>query len=229
MYKNGKNITIIDHSVNSVERILNDLRKCKPLTNEEELELWLDMQQGSKRAYDRLIRSNMPYAMSIAKKYMVSGARLEDLFQAGCEGLVIAAYKFDATFGCRFISFATWYVENEVRKAAYDYINHDIDSLDEPIDAEEPDGDTYLDRLTARPCQSTDWNLRYREALEDLKRKAEERQFGLGRLTAELHQMLLDGYTTNDFARKHRFTEKHMTRLLNTLREEAGLPLPQAA
>ena len=229
MYQNGKNITIIDHSVNSVERILNDLRKCKPLTTEEEHDLWLDMQQGSKKAFDLLIRSNMLYAMSIAKKYMASGARLEDLFQAGCEGLVIAAYKFDATFGCRFISFATWYVENEVRKAAYDYINHDIDSLDEPIDAEEPDGDTYLDRLTARPCQSTDWNLRYREALEDLKRKAEERQFGLGRLTAELHQMLLDGYSTNDFARKHHFTEKHMIRLLNTLREEAGLPLPQAA
>ena len=229
MYLKGKNITIIDHSVNSVERILKDLRKCKPLTPEQEQEVWLDIQQGSKKAFDRLVRSNMPYAMSIAKKYMVSGARLEDLFQAGCEGLVIAAYKFDATFGCRFISFATWYVENEVRKAAYDYINHDIDSLDEPIDAEEPDGDTYLDRLTARPCQSTDWNLRYRDALEDLKRRAEERQFGLGRLTAELHQMLLDGYSTNDFARKHRFTEKHMTRLLNTLREEAGLPLPQAA
>ena len=229
MYKNGKNITIIDHSVNSVERIMKDLRKCKPLTPEEEQEVSLDMQQGSKKAFDRLVRSNMPYAMSIAKKYMVSGARLEDLFQAGCEGLVIAAYKFDATFGCRFISFATWYVENEVRKAAYDYINHDIDSLDEPIDAEEPDGDTYLDRLTARPCQSTDWNLRYREALEDLKRKAEERQFGLGRLTAELHQMLLDGYSTSDFARRHRLTPKQMDRLFTMIREEAAPSIPQAA
>ena len=229
MYLKGKNITIIDHSVNSVERILKDLRKCKPLTTEEEHDLWLDMQQGSKKAFDLLIRSNMLYAMSIAKKYMASHARLEDLFQAGCEGLVMAAHKYDASLGCRFISFATWYVENEVRKAAYDYIKHDIASLDEPIDAEEPDGDTYLDRLTARPCQSTDWNLRYREALEDFKHRVEERQFGLGRLTAELHQMLLDGYSTNDFARKHHLTESHMTRLLNILREEAGLPLPQAA
>jgi len=229
MYQNGKNITIIDHSVNSVERILKDLRKCKPLTTEEEHDLWLDMQQGSKKAFDLLIKSNMLYAMSIAKKYMASRARLEDLFQAGCEGLVMAAHKYDASLGCRFISFATWYVENEVRKAAYDYIKHDIDSLDEPIDAEEPYGDTYLDRLTARPCQSTDWNLRYREELEDLKRKAEERQFGLSRLTEELHQMLLDGYSTYDFARKHRFTEKHMTRLLNILREEAEQALRLAA
>lgn len=229
MYQNGKNITIIDHSVNSVERILKDLRKCKPLTNEEEHELWLDMKQGSKKAFDRLVRSSMPYAMSIAKKYMASRARLEDLFQAGCEGLVMAAYKYDASLGCRFISYATWYVENEVRKAAYDYIKHDVDSLDEPIDAEEADGDAYLDRLTARPCQSTDWNLRYREALEDLKRKAEERQFGLGRLTEELHQMLLDGYSTSDFARRHRLTPKQMDRLFTMIREEAAPSIPQAA
>ena len=229
MYQNGKNITIIDHSVNSVERIMKDLRKCKPLTPEQEQEVWLEMQQGSKKAFDRLVRSNMPYAMSIAKKYMPSRARLEDLFQAGCEGLVIAAHKYDASLGCRFISYATWYVENEVRKAAYDYIKHDIDSLDDPIDAEEADGDTYLDRLTARPCQSTDWNLRYREALEDLKRRAEERQFGLGRLTEELYQMLLDGYSTKDFARKHHFGEKQMTRLFNILREEAEQAILQAA
>ena len=229
MYKNGKNITIIDHSVNSVERIMKDLRKCKPLTPEEEHELWLDMKQGSKKAFDSLVRSNMPYAMSIAKKYMPSRARLEDLFQAGCEGLVIAAHKYDASLGCHFISYATWYVENEVRKAAYNYIKHDIVSLNEPINVEEADGDTKLDRLTARPCQSTDWNLRYREALEDLKRRAEERQYGLSRLTEELYQMLLDGYSTKDFARKHHFGEKQMTRLLNILREEAEQALQLAA
>ena len=85
--------------------------------------------------------NHLLYAMSIAKKYMASHARLEDLFQAGCEGLVIAAHKYDASLGCRFISYATWYVENEVRKAAYDYIKHDIASLNEPINAEEADGD----------------------------------------------------------------------------------------
>ena len=108
-------------------------------------------------------------------------------------------------------------------------VKHDVVSLNDPIDAEEPDGDTYLDRLTARPCQSTDWNLRYRDALEDLKRRADERQFGLGRLTEELHQMLLDGLSTKDFARKHHFGEKQMTRLLNILREEAEQALRLAA
>ena len=229
MYQNGKNIIIIDHSVNCVEAILADLRHRKPLTTEQEHDLWLRMQQGSKRAFDRLVESNMPYVMRIAKQYLPSGAALEDLFQAGCEGLVIAAHKFDASLGFRFVSFATWYVENEVRKAAYDYINHDVISLDEPINADDEQGDYYIDSLAAYPYQSTDWNLRYRDALNELKAKAEERQCGLGRLTDELHQMLLSGYTTSDFAHKHRFNEAQMKHLLTILREEANRPLTTAA
>ncbi len=45
----------------------------------------------------------------------------------------------------------------------------------------------------------------------------------------ELYQMLLDGYSTIDFARKHHFGEKQMTRLLNILREEAEQAILQAA
>jgi RNA polymerase sigma factor (sigma-70 family) len=229
MYQNGKNIVFIDQSVNSVKAILAGLRHCTPLSTEQEYDLWLCIRQGSKRAFDRLVESNMPYAMRIAKQYLPSGAALEDLFQAGCEGLVIAAHKFDASLGYRFISFATWYVENEVRKAAYDYINHDVTSLDEPIDAENEYGSTIIDNLAAYPSESTDWNLRYYDALNNLKSKMEERQYGLGRLTAELHEMLLKGYTTSDFAHKHRLNETQMKRLLTILREEAIRPLSSAA
>ena len=229
MYKNGKNITIIDHSVNSVKAILAGLRHCKPLNTEQEYDLWLCIRQGSKRAFDRLVESNMPYAMRIAKQYLPSGTALEDLFQAGCEGLVIAAHKFNASLGYRFISFATWFVENEVRKAAYDYINHNAKSLDVPIDAKDEYGATIIDNLAAYPSESTDWNLRYYDALNNLKSKMEERQYGLGRLTAELHEMLLKGYTTSDFAHKHRLNETQMKRLLTILREEATHPLSSAA
>jgi len=38
----------------------------------------------------------------------------------------MAAHKYDASLGCRFISYATWYVENEVRKAAYDMYETDL-------------------------------------------------------------------------------------------------------
>ena len=103
MYQNGKNITIIDHNVNCVEAIEAELRKRKPLTEEQEHELCRRMQEGDKRACDRLVEGNMRYAMRVAKQYLPSGAALEDLFQAGCEGLVKAAHKFDATLGYHFI------------------------------------------------------------------------------------------------------------------------------
>jgi hypothetical protein len=41
--------------------------------------------------------------------------------------------------------------------------------------------------------------------------------------------MLIDGYTTTDFARRHRLSEAHMTRLLTILREESGSLSPLAA
>ena len=229
MYRNGKNITFTDRSVDSVNHFLSNIRQSEPLTTEAEYDLWCRMRHGSKSAREQLIFANLRYVVSVAKKYLASKAPFEDLIQAGCEGLVRAVNNFDASLGFRLISYATWSIENEVRKAAYDYIRHDHSSLDAPLYEDDKEGETLVDRLVAKPYQSADWNLRYRDALESLKRQAEERQYGLGHLTAELHQMLLDGYTTSDFARRHRLSEQQMTRLLTTLREEAGLSLRDAA
>ncbi len=227
MYRNGKNITFIDRSVECVNLYLHNIRKAKPLTNEAEYELWLSMQQGSSSAREQLIFANLPYVVSVAKKYLPSGAALEDLIQAGNEGLVRAVDKFDASLGYRLISFATWFIENEVHKAAYEYIRHDADSLDESI-TEDKDDEARSNFVKAHPSQSADWNLRYRDALQALKQRLEKRQFGLGRLVGELHQMLLDGYTTSDFARKHRLNERQMNHLFTLIREEVD-PLPKKA
>jgi RNA polymerase sigma factor (sigma-70 family) len=209
--------------------LLKEIRGVKPLTKEQEYNLWQQMKEGDNEARSNLIRHNKLYVVKRAKDFQGSKATLEDLIQAGCEGLVRAVNNFDASLGFRLISYATWSIENEVRKAAYDYIRHDHSSLDAPLYEDDKEGETLVDRLVAKPYQSADWNLRYRDALESLKRQAEERQYGLGHLTAELHQMLLDGYTTSDFARRHRLSEQQMTRLLTTLREEAGLSLRDAA
>lgn len=228
MYQNGINITIIDRSVDSVNLYFHAIRKAKSLSNEEEYNLWLSMQKGSSSAREQLIFANLPYVISVAKKYLPSGAALEDLIQAGNEGLILAVDKFDASLGFRLISFATWFIENEVRKAAYGYIRHNVDSLDMSISAEKED-DTLANHVKAHSSQSADWNLLYRDALQALKERLDKRMFGLGRLTGKLHQMLLDGYTTSDFARKHRLNERQMSRLLALIREEADPLLKMAA
>lgn len=219
MYINGKNITFTDRSVGSINSYLNSTNKSKPLSIEAEYELWLRMQQGSKIAREQLIYANLRYVVSIAKKYLYSGAALEDLIQAGNEGLIKAVDKFDATFGYHLISYATWYVENEVRKAAYDYISHDIDSLDDPIAGDNEKGATHMDFLPSYPSESTEWNVRYTDALNDMKRRLDKEYcLGTGEMLDDYLAMMEKGYTTSDFARKYRLKEQQMKRFLDMVR-----------
>ena len=220
MYKNGKNIIIIDRNVNCVDALLNDVRKTKPLSSEKESQLWEQMQQGSQRARARLIESNMRYAVSVAKRYLPSGAALEDLILAGCEGLTLAADKFNGSLGFRFISFATWYVENEIRKTARDYIKHNHSSLDELVDAEDESGAARIDFLPSNRNLSPDWDIRYSEALHSLTAHVEDRQSGAGHLVVALHQMAQEGYSTSDFARRYCLNDQQMSRLLDIISQE---------
>ena len=228
MYKNGKNIIIIDRNVNCVDAILNDARKTKPLSNEEEHQVRQLMQQGSQRARTRLIESNIRYAVSVAKRYLPSGAALEDLILAGWEGLTLAADKFNGSLGFRFISFADWYVKNEIRKTAYDYIKHNHSSLDEAVDADDECSAARIDTLPSDRNQSADWDILYSEALDSLARRAENRQPGAGHLVGVLHQMLQKGYSTSDFARHYNLDEHQMLRLLDII-SQASSRIPIAA
>ena len=222
MYKNGKNIIIIDRNVNCVDAILSDTRETKPLSSEEEHQLWLLMQQGNQRARARLIESNMRYAVSVAKRYLPSGAALEDLILAGWEGLTLAADKFDGSLGFRFISFADWYVKNEIRKTAYDYIKHNHPSLDEAVDADDECSAARMDFLPSDRSMSPDWDILYSEALAGLARRAENRQRGAGHLVGALHQMLQKGYSTSDFARRYNLNEQQMSRLIDIISQESS-------
>ena len=182
MYKNGKNITIIDHNVNCVDNILCDISKTHPLTNEEEHQLWLAMQQGNQRARARLIEFNMRYVVSVAKLFLPSGAALEDLILAGCEGLTKAADKFDGS-----------------------------------LDSEDERGATRLDNLADGHGQSPDWDIRYAEALDSMASRADKHLCGAGRLVTALHQMLQEGYTTSDFARRYNLNEHQMSHLFDLI------------
>ena len=222
MYKNGKNITFTDRNNDCVNNFLRSISKSKPLTNEEEYELWNRMQQGSLQARDQLIYANLRYVVTIAKNYQKSGTAFEDLLMAGCEGITKAADKFNAALGFRFISFATWYIENEIRKTAYDNIRHSTISLDETLRANDDDQTTRAELLSAEQQENPDGGLRYNDTLVHLAARVDKRLCGAGKLIADLHQMLQKGYTSSDFARNHHLTDQQMHRFLNILREEAA-------
>jgi RNA polymerase primary sigma factor len=68
-------------------------------------------------ARERLIRSNLRLVVSVAKRYAGRGLVLPDLVEEGNLGLVHAAELFDPTRGVRFSTYATWWIEQAVRRA----------------------------------------------------------------------------------------------------------------
>lgn len=222
MYKNGKNITFTDRGNSSVDMFLRQARKHTPLTTDQEYELWCQMRQGSLRAKHQLINANLRYVVTVAKRYLISGTAFEDLLMAGSLGITRAADKFDASLGYRFISFATWYIECEIRKEAYGHLRHKSVSLDEPISTDDSDAPSWADCLRASSDVSSDWQTRYDNTFTALKSGLDKHYCqGTGDMLGDYLSMIQKGYTPSDFAVKYHLSEQQMQRFLHMIRHES--------
>lgn len=66
-------------------------------------------------SFNRLVNSNLPLVVSIAKKYLEhKGMSMEALVSFGNEGLMIAAAKFDFRMGNAFGTLATWWIRQTI-------------------------------------------------------------------------------------------------------------------
>jgi RNA polymerase primary sigma factor len=72
---------------------------------------------GCEESLDRLVRSNLRFVVSVAKKYQNQGVALGDLINEGNLGLIRAAHKFDETKGIKFISYAVWWIRQAILQA----------------------------------------------------------------------------------------------------------------
>ena len=90
------------------------------LTQEEERKLAELVKNGDKNAVNKLVNHNLRLCVSVAKHYLNRGLDMSDLIQEGNLGLIKAVYKFDASKGNKFSTYATWWIRQAITRAIAD-------------------------------------------------------------------------------------------------------------
>ena len=109
-----------DISDDSVRLHLREIGKIPLLSGDEELALAKRVQQGEKKAKDKMAEANMRLVVSIAKRYSGRGLDFLDLIQEGHTGLLRAVEKFDPDKGFKFSTYATWWIRQAITRAIAD-------------------------------------------------------------------------------------------------------------
>ena len=76
------------------------------LTQKENEALMKRIKAGDKRARDTFIVGNMRLVLSLVKRFRIKNLGADDVFQAGCVGLIKAIDGFDEKYGVKFSTYA---------------------------------------------------------------------------------------------------------------------------
>ena len=106
-----------DELSSSLDLYLDELSRYPLLAAEDEDQVARLARSGDSVALDKLVRANLRFVVSVAKKYQNRGMPFSDLIQEGNVGLVTAARKFDPDQGVKFISYAVWWIRQAILAA----------------------------------------------------------------------------------------------------------------
>lgn len=86
------------------------------LTAKENDELMKRLKQGDKEARDKFIIGNMRLVLSLVKRFRIKNLGADDVFQAGCVGLIKAIDGFDVSVGVKFSTYAVPMIIGEIKR-----------------------------------------------------------------------------------------------------------------
>ena len=116
-----KDIIYTDHSNQFINAYLRDARRYKTLSRDEELQLLRQASMGDESARELLVKHNLLFAVSVAKKYKYPNVPIEDLIQASCCGLYEATFRFDYSRSVRFLTYAFHYMRAKIQETIQEY------------------------------------------------------------------------------------------------------------
>jgi len=117
--KEGKTSAATD----SVKYYFNCIKKYPLLTFSEEQELAGRISRGDQQARRKMIESNLRLVVNIAKRYVNRGYPFQDLIEEGNIGLIKSVERFKAVKGCKFSTYATYWIRQSIERAIVNQSN----------------------------------------------------------------------------------------------------------
>ena len=107
-----------DDSYDLLNHYLQEIAKVPRLTPERERELGRRIQEeNDKAALEELVKANLRFVVSYAKRYRNAHVLFLDLINEGNIGLLHAAKKYDPDKNVKFITYAVWWIRQAILHA----------------------------------------------------------------------------------------------------------------
>ncbi|HLF47436.1 MAG TPA: RNA polymerase sigma factor RpoD/SigA [Chitinophagaceae bacterium] len=106
--------SITNRESESIDKYFLEINKIPLITVAEEVRLAILIKNGDEAALNSLVKANLRFVVSVAKQYQHQGTSLADLINEGNIGLMKAARSFDASRGFKFISYAVWWIRQQI-------------------------------------------------------------------------------------------------------------------
>jgi RNA polymerase primary sigma factor len=101
----------------ALQLYLREIGKTPLLTREEENKLAAQVQRGSKRAREQMIKANLRLVVKISHDYANFGMPLLDLINEGNIGLMKAVERFNPRKGAKLSTYAALWIKQSIRRA----------------------------------------------------------------------------------------------------------------
>ncbi len=100
--------------LDSIKRYLNDIEKYKVLTPKQEVDLFVRYESWDENALNEIVNHNLRFVVYLAKSFLKYWVPIDDLIQEWNIWLYEAAKKFDHTRWFKFISYASYFIVNNM-------------------------------------------------------------------------------------------------------------------